>query len=64
MYRYTFHIVDNEFGDEYDYEGYFCSDAELGQFIKENIEVGNVVTVLFGHEWVPQEDLPNDYRRG
>ena len=64
MWRYTFHIVDNEFGDEYDYEGYFCSHAELGQFIKENIEVGNVVTVLDGYEWIPTEDLPNDYRRG
>ena len=64
MYRYGFHIVDNEFSDEYDYEGYFCSTAEMGQFIKENIEVGNVVTVLYGHEWIPMEDLPNDYRRG
>ena len=64
MYKYTFHIVDNENNSEYDYEGYFCSFTELGQFIKENIEVGNVITVLYGHEWVPYEDLPNDYRRG
>lgn len=64
MWRYTFHIIDNEIGEEYDYEGFFSGYADMGKFIKENLDVGNVVTVLDGHKWVPTEDLPNDYRRG
>lgn len=64
MWRYIFHIIDNEVGSEYDYEGFFSGYAELGQFIKENLDVGNVVTVLSGHIWTPREDLPCDYRRG
>ena len=66
MWRYTFHIVDNEFGDEYDYEGFFSGYEyeELGKFIKENLDAGNVITVLDGHRWTPREDLPFDYQRG
>ena len=36
MYKYYFHIIDNEFGGQYDYEGYFDDHFEADKFIREN----------------------------
>ena len=41
MYKYYFHIIDNEFGGQYDYEGYFNDHFEADKFIRENEEAGN-----------------------
>jgi hypothetical protein len=46
MLKYFFHIIDREFNDEYDYEGYFKDHFEAAKFIAENEEVGNTVTVI------------------
>jgi hypothetical protein len=46
MYKYFFHIIDNEFNDEYDYEAYFYNHEEAAQFIKENEEAGNIITII------------------
>jgi hypothetical protein len=46
MLKYFFHIVDREFNDEYDYEGYFSDHLEADDFIRENEEAGNTVTIL------------------
>lgn len=43
--KYYFHIVDVEYGSEYDYEGYFESHFEADKFIQENEEVGNTVVI-------------------
>lgn len=46
MFRVNFYIIDNEFNQEYDYEGYFEDYAELGKFVCENAEVGNILHIL------------------
>ena len=42
MYKYYFNIIDNEFGGQYDYEGYFDDHFEADKFIRENEAAGNV----------------------
>lgn len=46
LYKYFFHIIDNEVNTEYDYQGYFEDHFEADKFIFENEAVGNVVTII------------------
>ena len=46
LYKYFFHIIDNEVNTEYDYQGYFEDHFEADKFISENEAVGNVVTII------------------
>lgn len=46
LYKYFFHIIDNEVNTEYDYQGYFEDHFEADKFISENETVGNVVTII------------------
>ena len=41
--EYHFYIIDNEFGDSYNYSGYFVNAAEALRFIRENLAEGNLV---------------------
>lgn len=43
--KVTFHIIDNEFDDEYDYIGYFSNIHEADKFIDENEAAGNEVII-------------------
>lgn len=62
MYKYYFHIVDNQFSDEYDYIGYFTDHFEADKFIRENEADGNTVTIIAPfYEWVKMEDVPRDH---
>lgn len=55
--KYYFYIIDNEIGGEYDYEGYFDTHDEAAQFIQENEEVGNIVSMIAPYyERVPREE--------
>jgi hypothetical protein len=45
FYRYYFHIIDNEFNIEYDFEAYFKDHFEADIFITENEEAGNIITI-------------------
>lgn len=57
MLKYYFHIIDNEFNDEYDYEGYFEDHMEADRFITENENAGNVITIVAPFfEMVPVEE--------
>ena len=63
MFKYYFNIIDNEFGGEYDYEGYFDSHMEADQFIQENEAAGNVVTIIAPFfEFVPMDEVPDIYK--
>lgn len=63
--KYKFYIVDNEFNSQYDYYGYFECPNEVIRFIRENLEVGNLIfteSVQFlasdcadVHSWMPEE---------
>lgn len=44
--KYYFHIVSTEEEREYDYQGYFVDPFEADQFICENEEVGNTITII------------------
>lgn len=59
-YNYHFYIIDNEFGEEYEFEAYFINHCEASRFITENFNVGNVVTVTAPYTEVLMypEDLP------
>ena len=46
LYRYYFHIIDNEFNDEYDFIAHFVDHDEAADFIKENEDAGNIVEVF------------------
>lgn len=62
MFRYVFHIIDNEFGCEYDYEAYFFDHEEAYKFIDENERAGNVVAILIAqNEKTPVEEVPKDH---
>lgn len=45
-YRYNFHIIDNEYNDEYDFQGYFEDHMIADRFITENENVGNVLIMV------------------
>jgi hypothetical protein len=45
FYKYYFHIIDNEFNTEYDFEAYFKDHFESDIFITENEEAGNIITI-------------------
>ena len=45
-YKYYMHIIDREFGDEYDYEGLFLDHFEAAQFMEENEAVGNTIIMI------------------
>lgn len=63
MFKYYFNIIDNEFGGEYDYEGYFDDYMEADKFIQENEAAGNVVTLIAPYyEFVPMDEVPNIYK--
>lgn len=65
MYKYYFHIIDNEFSDEYDFIGYFNNHMEADKFIHENEAVGNVVTILSPYyEWVSLDEVPDICKEG
>lgn len=60
-YKYYFHIIDNEFNDEYDFQGYFEDHFEADKFITENENAGNLVGMVapFIEEvYLNPEDLP------
>jgi len=44
--KVTFHIIDNEFESEYDYDTVFLKESEFLMFIRENLEAGNRIEVL------------------
>ena len=63
MYKYYFHIIDNEFGGQYDYEGYFDDHFEADRFITENEAVGNVITMVAPYyEFVSMDEVPSIYK--
>ena len=63
MYKYYFNIIDNEFGCEYDYEGYFDNHMEASEFIQENETAGNVVTIIAPYyELVSMDEVPDIYK--
>lgn len=45
FYKYYFHIIDNEFNTEYDFEAYFKDHFEADIFITENEEAGNIIAI-------------------
>ena len=58
LYKYFFHIIDNEINTEYDYQGYFEDHFEADKFISENETVGNVVTIIPPYYMVvPREQI-------
>lgn len=62
MYKYYFHIIDREYGNEYDFEGYFLSHDEIDAFVADNEKVGNIVTIISPYyELVPITELPAIY---
>lgn len=62
MYKYFFYIIDNEFNDEYFYEGYFEDHFEADKFIRENEEAGNEVEIVSPYYIeVSTEELPFDF---
>lgn len=62
MYKYYFHIVDREFNDEYDFQGYFLDHDEVEPFIRNHEMAGNSVTIIFpGYELVPIAECPAIY---
>lgn len=63
MYKYYFHIIDNEYGGQYDYEGYFDDHFEADRFITENEAVGNVITMIAPYyEFVSMDEVPSIYK--
>lgn len=63
MYKYYFHIIDNECGGQYDYEGYFDDHFEADRFITENEAVGNVITMIAPYyEFVSMDEVPSIYK--
>lgn len=63
MYKYYFNIIDNEYGGQYDYEGYFDDHFEADRFITENEAVGNVVTMIAPYyEFVSMDEVPSIYK--
>lgn len=63
MYKYYFHIIDNEYGGQYDYEGYFDDHSEAEKFIRENEMVGNVVTIIAPYiKFVSMDEVPSIYK--
>lgn len=66
-YKYYFHIIDNEYNDEYDFEGYFEDHMVADRFITENENVGNVVGLVapFIEEvYMNPSDLPMSNQKG
>lgn len=58
LYKYFFHIIDNEINIEYDYQGYFEDHFEVDKFISENEAVGNIVTIIPPYYMaVPREQI-------
>lgn len=63
MYKYYFNIIDNEYGSQYDYEGYFDDHFEADRFITENEAVGNIVTMVAPYyEFVSMDEVPSIYK--
>jgi hypothetical protein len=63
MYKYYFNIIDNEYGNQYDYEGYFDDHFEADKFIQENETVGNVVTIIAPYyELVSMDEVLSIYK--
>ena len=63
MYKYYFNIIDNEYGGQYDYEGYFDDHFEADRFITENEAVGNVITMVAPYyEFVSMDEVPSIYK--
>ena len=63
MYKYYFNIIDNEYGKEYDYEGYFDDHFEADKFIQENEAVGNVITIIAPYyQFVSMDEVPSIYK--
>lgn len=63
MYKYYFHIIDNEYSGQYDYEGYFDDHFEADRFIAENEAVGNVITMVAPYyEFVSMDEVPSIYK--
>lgn len=61
MRKSVFHIVDREFGTEYDYEAYFTDEMEEDRFITENEHVGNTLVYVCLPVWVPIDEVPEDH---
>ena len=46
MFIYHMHITDNQFHEEYNFEGQFEDHFEAARFMEENEAVGNVITMV------------------
>ena len=58
----TFHIIDREFEEEYDYEAIFLKESEMLEFMRENLEVGNRIEVIsYKEEEADLEELKNRF---
>ena len=44
-YIYELHVIDNEYNMEYDYITEPITDTHATQFFRENMEVGNIITI-------------------
>ena len=63
MYKYYFNIIDNEFGGQHDYEGYFDDHFEADKFICENEAAGNIITIIAPYfELVSMDEVPDIYK--
>lgn len=62
IFKVMFHIIDNEFECEYDYDTVFLKESEMLLFMRENIEAGNRIEVLsIEEETADLEELKNKF---
>lgn len=60
--RVMFHIIDVEFEEEYDYESVFLKESEFIGFVRENLSVGNSISVIsIDEETADLEELKNKF---
>ena len=46
FFKYNFHIIDNLYHMEYDFEGFFRDHFEADTFIRENEADGSIITII------------------
>lgn len=46
FYKYNFHVIDNLYHMEYDFEGFFRDHFEADTFIRENEADGSIITLI------------------
>ena len=61
-YIYHMHIIDRQFNEEYDFDGYFEDHFEAARFMEENEMVGN--TIIMKKPYITEALLyPNELPR-